>query len=75
MADFASPGRKYTGKIQVGSGPFPLQRWSRAYTREQRDRKLGAEGVDLRPERKPTAGNSKLPNPKKDLDKGAKHAS
>ena len=42
MTDFASPGRKYTGKLKVGGGPVPIQRWS------DRDRKSAYE--DLRGE-------------------------
>jgi hypothetical protein len=49
--DFAAPARKYTGRVQIDSGPVPITRWQRPYTRAERDRPLGAEGVDLRPER------------------------
>jgi len=44
MADFAAPGRKYTGKIKVGGGPVPIMRWS------DRDRASASE--DLRGEEK-----------------------
>jgi hypothetical protein len=48
---FAEPGQKYAGRIEVLGGPVPLQVQHRPYTRDQRDRPLGAEGKDLRPER------------------------
>lgn len=49
--DFAGPAKKYAGRVQIDSGPVPITRWQRPYTRAERDRPLGAEGVDLRPER------------------------
>lgn len=48
---FAEPGQKYVGHIEILGGPVPLQVQHRPYTRDQRDRPLGAEGKDLRPER------------------------
>jgi hypothetical protein len=48
---FVAPGLKYAGRIEVLGGPVPLQVQHRPYTRDQRDRPLGAEGKDLRPER------------------------
>lgn len=50
--DFAGPAQKYTGKVKIDSGPVPITRWQRPYTRAERDRPFGAEGVDLRPERR-----------------------
>jgi hypothetical protein len=49
--NFASAAQKYAGQVKIDSGPVPLQRWQRPYTRAEHDRPLGAEGVDLRPER------------------------
>jgi hypothetical protein len=49
--DFAGPAQKYVGRVKVDGGPVPLQRWQRPYTRADHDRPLGAEGVDLHPER------------------------
>lgn len=49
--DFAAPAQRYVGKLSIDSGPVPITRWQRPYTRAERDRKFGAEGVDLRPER------------------------
>ncbi len=48
---FVEPGLKYAGRIEVLGGPVPLQVQHRPYTRDQRDRPLGAEGKDLRGER------------------------
>ena len=50
--DFSAPAQKYAGRIKIDSGPVPITRWQRPYTRAERDRPLGAEGVDLRPERR-----------------------
>lgn len=52
MADrLSEEASKYAGKIKIGGGPVPLQRIQRPYLRIDRDRPLGAEGVDLHPER------------------------
>jgi len=48
---FAAPAQKFVGKVQIDGGPVPITRWQRPYTRAERDRPFGAEGVDLRPER------------------------
>lgn len=58
--DLAAPAQKYVGKVEVGGGPVPIQRWQAPYLRSDRDRPLGAEGVDLHPERKQ---NQKTPPP------------
>lgn len=50
--DLSAPAQKYVGKLQIDGGPVPITRWQRPYTRAERDRPLGAEGVDLRPERR-----------------------
>jgi hypothetical protein len=44
MTDLAKPGRKYAGKLKVGGGPVPIQKWT------DRDRKLGPKGLSLRGE-------------------------
>jgi hypothetical protein len=49
--DFSAPAQKYAGRVKIDSGPVPITRWQRPYTRAERDRPLGAEGVDLRSER------------------------
>lgn len=49
--DFAGPAQQYAGQVKIDAGPVPIQRWQRPYTRAEHDRPLGAEGVDLRPER------------------------
>jgi hypothetical protein len=67
--DLAAPAQKYVGRMQVGGGIVPFQRWSRAYTREDRDRKFGSQGIDLRAERTASPGNPLLGDPKKDLNK------
>ena len=67
--DFAAPAQKYVGKLSVDSGPVPFQRWSRAYTRKDRDRKFGAQGTDLRGEVKPSSKNPKLKDPSTGLDR------
>jgi hypothetical protein len=48
---FRAPGLKYAGRVEILGGPVPLQVQHRPYTRDQRDRPLGAEGKDLRGER------------------------
>lgn len=48
---FRQPGLKYAGRVEVLGGPVPIQVQHRPYTRDQRDRPLGAEGKDLRGER------------------------
>jgi hypothetical protein len=50
--DLAGPAQKYVGRVKVGGGPVPIQRWQSPYLRSDRDRPFGAEGTDLRPERK-----------------------
>lgn len=48
---FREPALKYTGRIEIGGGPVPIQVSHRPYTRAERDRPYGAEGKDLRGER------------------------
>lgn len=48
---FAAPAQKYAGQVKIDAGPVPIQRWRSPYYRADRDRLLGAEGVDLRGER------------------------
>lgn len=48
---FREPGLKYAGRVEILGGPVPIQVSHRPYTRDQRDRPLGAEGKDLRGER------------------------
>jgi hypothetical protein len=47
---FREPGMKYAGRMEIMGGPVPIQVSHRPYTRDQRDRPLGAEGKDLRGE-------------------------
>jgi hypothetical protein len=48
---FRAPALKYQGKMQILGGPIPIGEMHRPYVRKERDRPLGAEGKDLRPER------------------------
>ena len=48
---FAAPGDKYSGRVKIGGGPVPIERWQRPLLRAVRDRPLGPEGTDLRAER------------------------
>ena len=43
---------KYAGKLNVGSGPVPLQNWKRPYDRPDRDGPYKTRGSDLRGELK-----------------------
>ena len=53
MADrLSDKARKYAGKLNIGSGPVPLQNWKRPYDREDRDGPYKTRGSDLRPEAK-----------------------
>jgi hypothetical protein len=49
---FAGPGQKYSGQVQIGKGPVPMQRWIRPLTRAETDTPDGKNtGGDLRGER------------------------
>jgi hypothetical protein len=48
---FRAPAMKYVGKMEILGGPVPIGQMHRPYIKKERDRPLGAEGKDLRPER------------------------
>lgn len=51
MADrLSDKAKKYAGKIKIGSGPVPLQTWTRPYDRKDRDGPYGTRGSDMRGE-------------------------
>jgi hypothetical protein len=52
--NFASPGQKYSGQVQIGKGPVPLERWIRPLTRAETDTPDGkSTGSNLRGEQSP----------------------